>query len=61
MNATATIQNGKLVIELPLASTPRLSSTGKTFVVAGTGGFAKTDASVGGKPISISVNAIIPR
>jgi hypothetical protein len=58
--ANTRIENGKLIIELPLAPAPKLSSTGKTFVVAGTGGFAKTEAVIGGKPVSISVNATIP-
>jgi hypothetical protein len=58
---STTIENGQLVIRLPLASEPRPSSTGKTFVIAGTGGFAKTGATIGGKPVSISVNATIPR
>lgn len=58
--ANTRIENGMLIIEIPLSPSPKPSSTGKTYVVAGTGGFAKTDAVIGGKPVSISVNATIP-
>lgn len=54
----ATIKGNNLVIEIPLTPA-RPSSTGKTFLVATTGGYAKTTAVVDGKPVSISVNASI--
>ena len=54
-----TIENGMLVIKIPLEKTPRPSSSGKTLVVAATNGFTSTNATVDGKPISISVNATI--
>lgn len=47
---------GKLYIEMDL-ETPHLSSTGKTLVVASTRGNLKTDQTVGGKPLTIGVNA----
>ncbi len=56
---SATIKNGKLIIELPLHPTPKDSKTGKSKIVAGTGGFATTTAVDNGKPVRISVNAII--
>lgn len=56
---SATIENNTLVIRLPL-QTPRPSKTGKTLVVATTGGnqVAPT-AVVNGKPVTIGVNAYI--
>jgi len=54
------IEDGKLVIELPLEK-PRPSSTGKTLLVATTRGVQRTTARVRGKTISIVVNAFIPR
>ena len=55
-----TVENNELVIRLPLEK-PRLSSSGKTMIVAGTGGFAVTEAKcpVTGKAISVSVNATV--
>ena len=61
METTATIEGSYLVIRVPL-ETPRLSSSGKTYIVAGTGGFVKTAAvePQTKKTISVSVNATIP-
>lgn len=56
----ARIEGGKLVIELSLER-PRPSSTGKTLLVASTRGVQRTDARLNGKPISMVVNAFIPR
>jgi hypothetical protein len=56
----ARIEDGKLVIELPLEK-PRPSSTGKTLLVATTRGVQRTTARLRGKTISIVVNAFIPR
>lgn len=56
---SATIENNTLVIRLPL-QTPRPSSSGKTLVVATTGGNQIVPtAQVNGKPITIGVNAYI--
>jgi hypothetical protein len=52
------IKNGNLIITMPLGE-PRLSSTGKSSIVASTGGFVKTDQKTNGRPLSVSVNAII--
>ena len=38
----------------------RTSKGGKSRIVAGTGGFSKTTLVHEGKPVSVSVNAIIP-
>jgi hypothetical protein len=57
----ATIENGELVIRLPINKTPVLSSSGKTLVVASTHGNQKTDAVVNGQPVIVGVNAYIAR
>jgi hypothetical protein len=57
----ATIENGELVIRLPLNKTPVLSSSGKTLVVATTHCNQKTDAIVAGQPVIVGVNAYIAR
>ncbi|HYT88946.1 MAG TPA: hypothetical protein VEL76_09575 [Gemmataceae bacterium] len=56
-----TIENGELIIRLPLHKTPRPSTSGKTLVVASTGGNQETDAVVNGQPVIIGVNAYIAR
>jgi hypothetical protein len=57
----ATIENGELVIRLPLHKTPVLSSSGKSLVVAISHGNQKTDAVVNGQHVVIGVNAYIAR
>jgi len=52
------VVNGNLVITLPLQK-PALSKSGKSAIVAGTGGFAASTAQVDGKVIHVSVNAIV--
>jgi len=54
------IENGKLIISLPLQQ-PQSSKSGKTFIVAGTGGFVKTTCTVDNKVVSVAVNATIPK
>ncbi len=54
----ATINGNKLTIEIDL-KTPRPSSTGKTLVVATSGGNQTTTATVNGKPVVIGLNAYI--
>ena len=49
-----------LKIVLPIEQ-GKVSTSGKTFIVAGTGGFMKTEAKVQGKEVSISVNATIKK
>jgi hypothetical protein len=53
-------KDGKtLVVEIPL-ETPRTSTSGKTMLVASTGGFKSTEAKHGDKTISINLTATIP-
>jgi len=54
----ATIKDNVLIIEIPLQA-PEKSKSGKTLIVASTGGFAKTAAEVNGKQVSINLNAFI--
>jgi len=54
----ATIANNKLTIEIDLQA-PRPSSTGKTLVVASSGGNITTTAVINGKPVVIGLNAYI--
>jgi hypothetical protein len=58
----ATIKNNTLTIEIPLTA-PTLSKTGKTYIVASSGGNITTSATVehNGKacPIVIGLNAYI--
>lgn len=57
----AAIENGELVIRLPLNRTPVPSLSGKTLVVASSHGNQKTDAVINGQPVIIGVNAYIAR
>ena len=54
----ATIANNILTIEIPL-QTPRPSASGKTLVVASSGGNITTTATVAGKAVTIGLNAYI--
>ena len=54
----ATVEGNKLHVVIDLVE-PKLSGSGKSFIVASSGGFMKTKAVVNGKEVSISVNAII--
>jgi len=55
---TAKIENGRLIISMPVTE-PKPSVSGKTLVVASTHGNVPTAANVRGKPIIIGVNAYI--
>ena len=54
----ARIENGQLVITLPL-TTPTRSATGKTLSVASSHGNKVTTCTVDGKPVIVGVNAYI--
>jgi hypothetical protein len=54
----ATIQNGKLIIEIDVQK-PTPSATGKTLVVASSRGNQPTTALVDGKPVIIGLTAYI--
>lgn len=57
------VENGKLIVELPLDPNPKPSSTGKTLVVASTHGNFRTSTNdpATGKPITVGVNAFVKK
>jgi hypothetical protein len=55
------IENGELVVRLPMHDPPVPSSSGKTLVVASTRGNQRTEAVVNGQPVVVGVNAYIAR
>jgi hypothetical protein len=55
------IENGELVIRIKMKDPPRPSKSGKTLLVATSGGIAKTDVTVDGKQLSIGLNAFVPK
>ncbi len=54
----AVIKDNNLIVTIPMG-TPRPSSSGKTMVVATSGGNVITSAVVNGKPVTIGLNAYI--
>ena len=56
---TATIEDGYLVIRVPLNATPTPSTSGKTLVVASSHGNKETEVQVEGKPVYVGVNAYV--
>ena len=60
MAMTVEIKGNKLCIEIDLEP-PTPSSSGKTLVVASSRGNAVTAAEIGGKPITIGLNAYISK
>lgn len=54
----AKIENGTLVVRIPVQA-PSPSKTGKTLIVASSGGNVVTAATVNGKPVTIGLNAYI--
>jgi hypothetical protein len=58
---TATVEDGYLVIRVPLNPTPTRSATGKTLAVASSHGTKQTELEVEGKPVIVGVNAYIDR
>jgi hypothetical protein len=60
MNITHDPKTNELTIKIKLPEKPTLSkSSGKLNNCGGTGGFVVTPATVQGKPVKVSVNAII--
>ena len=55
------IENGNLVITLPINANPSPSASGKTLVVASSHGNKATTATVAGKPVVVGVNAYIQK
>jgi hypothetical protein len=56
---TAAIEDGFLVIKVPMNSTPVRSATGKTMVVASSHGNKETEVQVEGQPVIVGVTAYI--
>jgi hypothetical protein len=56
-----TIENGELVIRLPVNKPPVLSGGGKTLIVATTGGNEKTDVVVDGQRVVVGATAYIKK
>ena len=54
----ATIENGELVIRVPIQP-PTASKSGKTLIVATSEGNKATAAQVNGKPVVVGLNAYI--
>lgn len=54
------IKDNTMIITIEIEK-PRLSASGKTYVVASTGGFRPSTAEVNGKPVSINLNAVIKK
>jgi hypothetical protein len=55
------IEGNELVIRISMLETPTKSKSGKTMLVVTTGGNVVTDAMVNGKPITVGLNAWIPK
>jgi hypothetical protein len=55
------VEDGELVIRLPLNKAPAPSVSGKTLVIASTHGNQKTEAVVNGQPVIVGVNAYLQR
>jgi hypothetical protein len=53
-----TIEDGQLVIRAPIQK-PTASKSGKTLMLASTSGFLATTAVFEGKPVILSMNAMI--
>ena len=54
------IEKNEIVIRLPVAKNPAPSKSGKTRLVATTGGFVDAGAQISGHPLRVAVNATIP-
>lgn len=59
MIKSATIKNGILTLEIPVNATPTPSGSGKTLIVASSGGNQVTTALVDGKPLIVGLNAYV--
>lgn len=54
-----TIKDGKLVVEIPIS--PRTSKSGKSLVIASTGGNVPTTAEYDGQPVILGLNAYVKK
>jgi len=59
LTAKLSADSTKLIITIDLNQKPEPSTSGKTLVVASSGGFTKTAAKFKGKEISVSLNATV--
>lgn len=57
----AEIVGTNLVITIPISQDPQPSASGKTLIVASSGGNKETDCLVQGKPVVVGLNAYIKR
>jgi hypothetical protein len=58
---TAKIENGEMVIRIPVCNPPVMSKSGKSDIVASTNGNMTTELTVNGRPVVIGLNAYIKR
>ncbi|WP_198137483.1 hypothetical protein [Terriglobus sp. TAA 43] len=56
-----TIEGNELVIRISMLETPTKSKSGKTMLVATSGGNVVTDAMVNGQPVTVGLNAYISK
>ena len=54
-----TIENGELVIRIPVENPPRPSKSGKSLIVATSSGNVTTSCMVEGRPVVVGLNAYI--
>jgi len=57
----ATIEGDELVIRIKLLPQPTRSKSGKTMLVATSGGNVESDATVNGKRVTIGLNAYVSK
>lgn len=57
----ASIEDNELVLRIPLLAAPTRSKSGKTLLVATSGGNVKTEATVNGKQVIVGLNAYIDK
>lgn len=53
------IEKGFMTIKIAMNKPPKPSTSGKTLIIAGTGGAMKTDAEVDGKQVTVNLSAYI--
>lgn len=53
------ITKTEIIFRIPRAKTPRPSASGKSLLVASTGGFVDSGAVIDGKPLRVAFNAVI--
>lgn len=56
-----TIENNELVIRIPIEEPPRPSKSGKSLIVASSGGNVTTSCTVEGRQVVVGLNCYITR